>query len=713
MAAISNTAQKRQGAALVKKLFAFALALALCVSFVPVAPAMAADDDAQENTVTLTIVNGDKTWVNKRYAFNEGDTVLDLLDAAVEEGDIKAYTAPESSYGGKYIGTITSEEGETPQAWNSADYSVSTYWSSYFNGKYGQGDCALDHVKLVAGDSYQFAWTCYTTVPASYDWTEFYASNTPEKAEGENVATLTIANGNTSLVNKEYAFEEGDTVLDLLDAAVAAGDIKSYTAPVSSYDGYKYIGEIVSEEGTTLAPANADDYSVSLYWSSFFDGAYGQGTCGLDYVKLEAGHQYQFGWMAYTTVPTSYDWDAYYEENVPGESTNTPAEPENPGTTPERPGTGNVATGIDENQIGELMDNIATSYAGTTDPWKVLALSALGMKDTIGSGFVAQAVKDIKNPPQDGNQATAVQRYIIALTAAGYDATALPDGDGTFNAIEKMAKNVTGNSNVNILLSTLWAYASGNYEVPDDANLSEQALVNKILDAQHADGGFAWSGSGTDVDTTAMAICALAPYEGEYEGVSEAINSALEALLAIQEEDGGFADNTGAENANSTAYAVLALCAAGVNPATEWATENGGTPLSALLQFAAKDLSGFVFDSSLNELNEMATEQGFMALVAYQGLLNSDGEAYNLYVDASKGISSIPDYTPQPKEEPKGDPDPSPADEGDEGAGDATQTGDSGVGALAFAAVIAMLATFIAGSAAHRRRMGTSNGRED
>ena len=146
MAAISNTAQKRQGAALVKKLFAFALALALCVSFVPVAPAMAADDDAQENTVTLTIVNGDKTWVNKRYAFNEGDTVLDLLDAAVEEGDIKAYTAPESSYGGKYIGTITSEEGETPQAWNSADYSVSTYWSSYFNGKYGQGDCALDHV---------------------------------------------------------------------------------------------------------------------------------------------------------------------------------------------------------------------------------------------------------------------------------------------------------------------------------------------------------------------------------------------------------------------------------------------------------------------------------------------------------------------------------------------------------------------------------------
>ena len=712
MTAISNTAHKRQGMALAKKLLAFVLALALCVSFVPVAPAVAADD-AQENTVTLTIVVGNVDWqgdksyttlVNKKYAFNEGDTVVDLLGYAKEAGDIKDY-----DISGGMLNSITSKEGEKVAGWSEGD--GYTFWSLGVGG--GFADKGVEETNLEAGQTYQLGYTFGSSVPASYDWEKYYESNEPAAYEGEEqgkgVVTLTIAgSANTdwdtgvstpvTWVNKKYAFNEGDTVVELLDHAKKAGDIEGYVFS----DGM--LNSITSEEGERVAGWTSTDGSSYTYWSFGIDCDYA--PTGVGQTVLKDGKSYQLGFVSSSSVPTSYDWDAYYEENVPGESTNTPAEPENPGTTPERPGTGNVATGIDENQIGELMDNIATSYAGTTDPWKVLALSALGMKDTIGSGFVAQAVKDIKNPPQDGNQATAVQRYIIALTAAGYDATALPDGDGTFNAIEKMAKNVTGNSNVNILLSTLWAYASGNYEVPDDANLSEQALVNKILDVQHADGGFAWSGSGTDVDTTAMAICALAPYEGEYEGVSEAINSALKALLAIQEEDGGFADNTGAENANSTAYAVLALCAADVNPATEWATENGGTPLSALLQFAAKDLSGFVFDSSLNELNEMATEQGFMALVAYQGLLNSDGEAYNLYVDASKGISSIPDYTPQPKE------DSGPADEGED-AGDATQTSDSGVGALALAAAIAMLATFVAGSAAHRRRMGMTNGKED
>ena len=723
MSATSHALRERRGS-LSTKVLTFVLTVALALSLLPVVPAVAADaGEAQENTVTLTIVGGVNTdwdtgtstpvtWVNKKYAFEEGDTVIDLLDAAVEAGDIKSYTAPESTYGGRYIGTITSKDGESLAPANADDNSVSLYWSSYFNGEYGQGDCALDRVKLVDGNTYQFGWTCYTTVPTSYDWDAYYAGNEPTgegtEPTGEGTATLTIATGpEDTWVNKKYVFNDGDTVEDLLDYAVEAGDIKSYTAPDSTYGG-KYIGTITSKDGESPQAWSTADYSASTYWSSYFNGEYGQGDCALDHVKLVDGNTYQFGWTCYTTVPTSYDWDAYYADNEPGAATNEPAEPETPGSTTDRPSSDNVATGIDENELGELMDNIAKSYAGTTDPWKVLALSALGMQDTADlPQFAKQAVSDIKNPPQDGNQATAVQRYITALSAAGYDATALPDGDGTYNAVEKMAQSASSSSPVNILISTLWAYASGDYEVPDGAALSEQALVNKILDAQHADGGFAWSGSGTDADMTAMAISALVPYEGTYPGVTDAVNRALSCLQGVQQEDGGFANSSGDQSCNTTASVVIALCAAGLNPATQWATANGSTPLSALLSYAASDLSGFVAYAGDTSVNDMATEQGFMALVAYEGLLNSSDGSYNLYAQAREHTSSIPDYTPNPKEEQEEE---LVDDATDEGSGDATQTGDSGVGAMALAAAIAMLATFVAGSIAHRRRSSMERG---
>ena len=103
--------------------------------------------------------------------------------------------------------------------------------------------------------------------------------------------------------------------------------------------------------------------------------------------------------------------------------------------------------------------------------------------------------------------------------------------------------------------------------------------------------------------------------------------------------------------------AVVALCAAGIDPSTSWATESGATPLSALLSQAASDRSGFIYQGSVNDF---ATEQGFRALVAYQGLKNT-GAAYNIYTQAKLGQAGLPaekqeeESAPAPADKPVAD----------------------------------------------------------
>jgi LPXTG-motif cell wall-anchored protein len=62
---------------------------------------------------------------------------------------------------------------------------------------------------------------------------------------------------------------------------------------------------------------------------------------------------------------------------------------------------------------------------------------------------------------------------------------------------------------------------------------------------------------------------------------------------------------------------------------------SGVSPLSALLALSNSAQNGFVGGDSA-----MATEQGFRALVAYQGFVNTGG-AYNIYVQATDGVAGL------------------------------------------------------------------------
>lgn len=128
-------------------------------------------------------------------------------------------------------------------------------------------------------------------------------------------------------VNKQYALGEvlktaqaaggtghgkGDlTMEDLLDTAVAKGDLKAYDASESSYG--KYLNSVTSKDGAKLAGWSSDDSSAGLYWSLFDNGGFANSS--FDQVKLVGGNSYQFCWASYSSATAPSDWKAYYEKN--------------------------------------------------------------------------------------------------------------------------------------------------------------------------------------------------------------------------------------------------------------------------------------------------------------------------------------------------------------------------------------------------------------
>lgn len=674
----------------------------------------AATEAAEANVVTLTVTAGSSTdlntgntsfptWVNKQYTLDEvlkatrdsgsadktkaNLTMEDLLKVAVAKGDLKTYDASASSYG-SFLNSITSKDGSKLAGWNNDDSSMSQYWSVYDNGSFASS--SFDQVKLVGGNAYQLCWSTFTSAVAPSDWPAYYKVNAVEQAKnvsGEvipEVATLTITAGSSidydtgdisypTWVNKQYALDEmlkaaqaagkpnatkADlTMEDLLLVAVDKGDLKAYDASLSSRDG-KSLNSLTSKSDAKLAAWNSADFSASLYWATFDNTAYASTT--FDKVKLVEGGTYQLCWDSFSTAAAPSDWKAYYVANpvtkAEGGSGGSGGSGGDAGDKVDPPTDTYTADGINDNDVATLMGNIAASYQGTTDAWQVLDLAAAArLSSAEAQAFIPVALEGMKNPSADSG-ATALQRNIIALSAAGVDASAIPDKGSVYNAVDAMAQKVSAASPVNVLAFTLLAYASGSYQVPENAKISKDALIAELRNRQLSDGGFAFNGARADADITAMVVTALAPYVSQDASLQNVVNKALAALKGLQHADGGFgASGFGVEagtNANSTAVAIIALCATGINPATSWATESGATPVSALLSQATSSLEAFVYGGNVNE---SATEQGFRALVAYQGLKNTDA-AYNIYMQAKDGQAKFSGIKKQEQEQEKTSP---------------------------------------------------------
>ena len=265
-----------------------------------------------------------------------------------------------------------------------------------------------------------------------------------------------------------------------------------------------------------------------------------------------------------------------------------------------------------------LQAQAAPSVGSIGGEWAVIGLSRAGLlSDAAAQSYEAEDyVKQAGSVRLHHAKSTENSRTILGLTAAGYDAANVAGVDLTAGLTDMAYLRAQGTN------GPIWALIAldcHGYDIPQCADGEEQVtregLVAEILSYQCSDGGWALMGDESDVDMTAMALTALAPYKDDVE-VKAAVDAALAYLSDAQQDDGGFM-GWGTANSESCAQVIVALTALGIDPAADSRfVKNGASPLDGLCAFACEG-GGFCHSNEQAEPDGMATEQGFYALAAY------------------------------------------------------------------------------------------------
>lgn len=277
-----------------------------------------------------------------------------------------------------------------------------------------------------------------------------------------------------------------------------------------------------------------------------------------------------------------------------------------------------------------IQNNVpAPVVASDCGEWAVLGLARAGVElsDAYIQAYYDKVVAYVqKNMGADGvlvdpeshnPTVTDNERIILALTAIGKDPANVGDKNLLTALQNKDIMQVTDTSktDINGLVFGLLALNSGNY------TQDSYWLVQAILTQQNEDGS--WSVSAEkkpdgDVDMTAMALQALAPYynEGDDTTVNAAVDKALQWLSAKYK-------GTGYTSAESCAQVVVALSALQLNANSDssFVKTVDGAPTSVLgdlLRYYLGEGQGFKHAASLKTADQKATEQALYAMAAYE-----------------------------------------------------------------------------------------------
>lgn len=264
------------------------------------------------------------------------------------------------------------------------------------------------------------------------------------------------------------------------------------------------------------------------------------------------------------------------------------------------------------NDIQGWIDRELTQNAGTNSEWYVLALSQSG-KTYDFSGYQT-ALKNYLTKNMEYS-ATSRQKYALCLAATG----------STDTYISEVLENSIGQQGI-----MSWIYGIhllNNGYVSTTA--TKESVKQQILTWQAKDGGWALAKQSAlgDVDITAMAIQALAPYYQKDASVTKAIDRALTLLSGWQLESGDF-KSYGKANPESTAQVLVALSSLGIDAQTDSRfIKNGNTLLDGLKKYASG--GGFCHEEG-GAVNESATVQTFYSLISYLRMLGGKSGLYIL-----------------------------------------------------------------------------------
>jgi len=163
---------------------------------------------------------------------------------------------------------------------------------------------------------------------------------------------------------------------------------------------------------------------------------------------------------------------------------------------------------------------------------------------------------------------------------------------------------------VNELIYALILIDSSAYKSP---SLDRNTLLTRLLAMQLTDGGWALTGNNYDIDVTAMALQALAPYTS-FKDVSDAVKKALSLLSAKQTENGDY-KSRGTPTCESTAQVIIALHSLGIDPKNDTAFIKNGKNLYDGLSLYATAEGGYSHFVG-GKTNGIATAQATCALAS-------------------------------------------------------------------------------------------------
>lgn len=298
----------------------------------------------------------------------------------------------------------------------------------------------------------------------------------------------------------------------------------------------------------------------------------------------------------------------------------------------------NTATEVSYNEA--LNDAAAFTYAMSKTPTidfgsSVLTLAkanfpvAKNYYDTYYKAVEAEAKNNFANFSSVSKYATTV----LAVTAIGKDATNV----GGVNLVDKMVayaqqQKVKGDADAAFALLEMdyyWmltALDANDYAVPqaNEADFSREAIVAYLVSKAYPEGGFSWGSSsewttGADVDSTAMAITALAPYKAQL-AVGEVISSGLAFMQAQLSDNAGFySEWAKGDSPESVSQLIIAQRSLGIDPQQheQFVLANGAWTVSNLLTSYDETLHAFK-NSAQGTVNQISNLQAAQALTAYE-----------------------------------------------------------------------------------------------
>ena len=289
-----------------------------------------------------------------------------------------------------------------------------------------------------------------------------------------------------------------------------------------------------------------------------------------------------------------------------------------------------------------IQNNVpAPVVASDRGEWAVLGLARAGVElsEAYIAAYYEKVVAYVKanigsdgvlvDPESHNPTVTDNERIILALTAIGKDPANVGDKNLLAALQDRNIMQVTNTSDTDIngLVFGLLALNSGNY------TQDSYWLVQAILTQQNEDGS--WSSSADtkpvgDVDMTAMALQALAPYynEGDDTTVNAAVDKALQWLSAKYK-------GTGYTSAESCAQVVVALSALQLNANSDssFVKTVDGAPTSVLgdlLRYYLGESQGFKHAASGKTADQKAIEQALYAMAAYERYCRRTNALYDM-----------------------------------------------------------------------------------